>query len=122
MKGFLLSIFAFNKGSVLSKKDYHDLYQEIEKYKRSEFDYEYSKAKSTLLSYDKIYEVHSSVILASAFASLFTLAEGSPRWKIFSAFTILTFVAVRISIYFILPRISMKVDIFEAILRNKWKK
>ena len=122
MKGFLLSIFSFNKDSVLNQKDYQDLYHEIEQYRREKFDYEYSKAKSTLLSYEKIYEVHSSVILAAALASLFTFAEGSPKWIAFSLFTAIAFILVRVGIYFILPRISMQVDIFEAVLRNKRKK
>lgn len=122
MKGLLLLIFAFNSDSVFDRKDYQAMYQEIEQYKRQEFDYEYSKAKSTLMSFNKIYEVHSSVILAAAFASLFTIAKGSPNWGMFTLFTLLSFVMVRLEIYFILPRISMKVDIFEAVLRNKWKK
>lgn len=111
----------FNKDSVYSKNEFQKLFKQIEKYDRSQFDYEYSKARSTYVSYEKITDLNSSVVLAAFIGYIFSVFPNGELVNAMLPITMILFLGVRSQIYFTLPRLSMKLDIFEAVGKKKWK-
>lgn len=121
MKSFLRSMIYFNKDSVYSEKEFQKLYDEISKYDRRKFNYKYSKAKSTFNSFEKITDLQSSVLLASLFGFVSSAYLEGRILNKFLALSLFIFLGIRAEIYFTLPRMSMKIDIYESVGRAKWK-
>ncbi|MEQ7160275.1 hypothetical protein ACK4CI_05145 [Enterococcus gallinarum] len=122
MKGMLLSFLMFNKDSYLSQQEFTQLCEEIETQNRKTFDYNQARTIAHYTSFEKLYDIQINVILAAALGYLFSVISNKSMINGFLPFFVICFLAARLEVNYVLPRIKAKVDAYEVVGIRKWKK